>query len=144
MATMLAVDLLGCTGTNEERACLFHKMILIAAELKSNMGNMFGFAAVMRALELPQVGTTPHFKTHFALFAEKHCIYEAKLDSKNLDLRLTFLSCCFFFVHQVSRLEQTWVALRQRHTESAILYEKTLRPFMKRLDNGRGDVLDLY
>lgn len=96
MATMLAVDLLGCTGTNEERACLFHKMILIAAELKSNMGNMFGFAAVMRALELPQVGTTPHFKTHFALFAEKHCIYEAKLDSKNLDLRLTFLSCCFF------------------------------------------------
>uniref|UniRef100_A0A3P8VP55 SH2 domain containing 3Cb n=1 Tax=Cynoglossus semilaevis TaxID=244447 RepID=A0A3P8VP55_CYNSE len=91
MATMLAVDLLGCTGTNEERACLFHKMILIAAELKSNMGNMFGFAAVMRALELPQV----------------------------------------------SRLEQTWVALRQRHTESAILYEKTLRPFMKRLDNGR-------
>lgn len=55
MATTLAVDVLGCTGTTEERAGLLHKMIQIAAELKSTMGNMFGFAAVMRALELPQV-----------------------------------------------------------------------------------------
>uniref|UniRef100_A0A3Q3IRD4 SH2 domain containing 3Cb n=1 Tax=Monopterus albus TaxID=43700 RepID=A0A3Q3IRD4_MONAL len=91
MATMLAVHVLGCTGTNEERAGLLHKIIQIAAELKSTMGNMFGFAAVMRALELPQV----------------------------------------------SRLEQTWTALRQRHTEGAILYEKTLRPFMKSLNDGR-------
>ncbi|KAM4577432.1 SH2 domain containing 3Cb isoform 1-T1 [Odontesthes bonariensis] len=91
MAIMLAVDVLGCTGTNEERAALLHKIIQIAAELKSTMGNMFGFAAVMRALELPQV----------------------------------------------SRLEQTWTALRQRHTEGAILYEKTLRPFMKSLNEGR-------
>ncbi|KAJ4941920.1 hypothetical protein JOQ06_011792, partial [Pogonophryne albipinna] len=37
----------------------------------------------------------------------------------------------------VCRLEQTWTALRQRHTEGAILYEKTLRPFMKRLNDGR-------
>ncbi|XP_049435536.1 SH2 domain containing 3Cb isoform X2 [Epinephelus fuscoguttatus] len=91
MAIMLAVDVLGCTGTTEERASLLHKIIQIAAELKSTMGNMFGFAAVMRALELPQV----------------------------------------------SRLEQTWTALRQRHTEGAILYEKTLRPFMKSLNDGR-------
>lgn len=55
MAIMLAVDILGCTGTTEERASLVHKMIQIAAELKSNMGNMFGFAVVMRTLELPQV-----------------------------------------------------------------------------------------
>lgn len=55
MATTLAVDVLGCTGTTEERAGLLHKMILVAAELKGAMGNMFGFAAVMRALELPQV-----------------------------------------------------------------------------------------
>lgn len=55
MATTLAVDVLGCTGTNEERAELLHKIIQIAAELKSTMGNLFGFAAVMRALELPQV-----------------------------------------------------------------------------------------
>ncbi|KAK2838111.1 hypothetical protein Q5P01_015323 [Channa striata] len=91
MATMLALDVLGCTGTNEERASLLHKIIQIAAELKSTMGNMFGFAAVMRALELPQV----------------------------------------------ARLEETWTALRQRHTEGAILYEKTLRPFMKSLNEGR-------
>lgn len=55
MSIMLAVHVLGCTGTTEERACLLHKIIQIAAELKSTMGNMFGFAAVMRALELPQV-----------------------------------------------------------------------------------------
>uniref|UniRef100_A0A8D3B2A5 SH2 domain containing 3Cb n=1 Tax=Scophthalmus maximus TaxID=52904 RepID=A0A8D3B2A5_SCOMX len=91
MAITLAVDVLGCTGTTEERASLLHKIIQIAAELKSTMGNMFGFAAVMRALELPQV----------------------------------------------SRLELTWMALRQRHTEGAILYEKTLRPFMKSLNSGR-------
>ncbi|XP_068166131.1 SH2 domain containing 3Cb isoform X2 [Antennarius striatus] len=91
MATMLALEVLGCTGTTEERAGLLNKIIQIAAELKTTMGNMFGFAAVMRALELPQV----------------------------------------------SRLEQTWTALRQRHTEGAILYEKTLRPFLKALNDGR-------
>ncbi|XP_061528456.1 LOW QUALITY PROTEIN: SH2 domain-containing protein 3C-like [Phycodurus eques] len=91
MATTLAVNVLGCTGTIEERACVLDRMIGIAAELKSNMGNMFGFSAVMRALELPQV----------------------------------------------TRLEQTWTALRQRHTEDAVLYEKTLRPFMKSLNEGR-------
>lgn len=91
MAITLAVHVLGCTGTCEERAALIHKLILIAAELKSSLGNMFGFAAVMRALQLPQV----------------------------------------------SRLEQTWATLRQRHTEGAVLFEKTLRPFMKSLNEGR-------
>ncbi|XP_077416725.1 SH2 domain containing 3Cb isoform X2 [Vanacampus margaritifer] len=95
MATMLAANVLGCTGTTEERACVLHKMIAIAAELKSNMGNMFGFSAVMRAMELPQV----------------------------------------------TRLEQTWTTLRQRHTEGAVLYEKTLKPFMKSLNEGRGTTL---
>lgn len=60
MATMLAVDVLGCTGSIEERAALLHKIIQIAAELKGTMGNMFGFAAVMRALELPQVRQRRH------------------------------------------------------------------------------------
>lgn len=58
---MMAVDLLGCTGSTEERAALLHKTIQLAAELKSNLGNMFGFAAVMRALELPQVRRAPSF-----------------------------------------------------------------------------------
>ncbi|XP_030623765.1 SH2 domain-containing protein 3C [Chanos chanos] len=91
MSIMMAVDLLGCTGSTEERAALLHKTIQLAAELKSNLGNMFGFAAVMRALELPQI----------------------------------------------SRLEQTWMALRQRHTEGAILYEKKLKPFMKAMNDGK-------
>ncbi|MGH0182536.1 UNVERIFIED_CONTAM: hypothetical protein FKN15_010123 [Acipenser sinensis] len=88
---MMAVDLLGCTGSTEERAALLHKTIQLAAELKSNLGNMFGFAAVMKALELPQI----------------------------------------------SRLEQTWMTLRQRHTEGAILYEKKLKPFMKSMNDGK-------
>lgn len=57
MSIMMAVDLLGCTGSTEERAALLHKTIQLAAELKSSLGNMFGFAAVMRALELPQVAS---------------------------------------------------------------------------------------
>ncbi|XP_072421767.1 SH2 domain-containing protein 3C-like isoform X2 [Chiloscyllium punctatum] len=91
MSIMMAVDILGCTGSTEERAALLHKTIQLAAELKSNMGNMFGFAAVMKALEMPQI----------------------------------------------SRLEQTWMILRQRHTEGAILYEKKLKPFMKNMNEGR-------
>lgn len=59
MSIMVAVDLLGCTGSTEERAALLHKTIQLAAELKSSLGNMFGFAAVMRALELPQVSLKP-------------------------------------------------------------------------------------
>ncbi|XP_064420469.1 SH2 domain-containing protein 3C isoform X2 [Latimeria chalumnae] len=91
MSIMIAVDILGCTGSTEERAALLHKTIQLAAELKSNMGNMFGFSAVMKALEMPQI----------------------------------------------SRLEQTWMTLRQRHTEGAILYEKKLKPFMKCMNEGK-------
>ncbi|TRY74125.1 hypothetical protein DNTS_026674, partial [Danionella cerebrum] len=82
MSIMMAVDLLGCTGSTEERAALLHKTIQLAAELKSTMGNMFGFAAI-------------------------------------------------------SRLEQTWTTLRQRHTEGAILYEKKLKPFLKAMNDGK-------
>lgn len=42
---------------------------------------------------------------------------------------------------QISRLEQTWVTLRQRHTEGAILYEKKLKPFLKSLNEGKGTLL---
>uniref|UniRef100_A0AAY5EGE5 SH2 domain containing 3Ca n=1 Tax=Electrophorus electricus TaxID=8005 RepID=A0AAY5EGE5_ELEEL len=91
MSIMMAVDLLGCTGSTEERAALLHKTIQLAAELKSTMGNMFSFAAIMRTLELPQI----------------------------------------------SRLEQTWMALRQRHTEGAVLYEKKLKPFIKAMNDGK-------
>ncbi|XP_069465229.1 SH2 domain-containing protein 3C isoform X2 [Ambystoma mexicanum] len=91
MSIMIAVDILGCTGSTEERAAMLHKSIQLAAELKSTMGNMFSFAAVMNALEMAQI----------------------------------------------SRLEQTWMGLRQRHTEGAILYEKKLKPFLKSLNEGK-------
>uniref|UniRef100_A0A480MGH2 SH2 domain-containing protein 3C isoform a n=1 Tax=Sus scrofa TaxID=9823 RepID=A0A480MGH2_PIG len=92
MSIMLAVDILGCTGSAEERAALLHKTIQLAAELRGTMGNMFSFAAVMGALDMAQI----------------------------------------------ARLEQTWVTLRQRHTEGAILYEKKLKPFLKSLNEGKG------
>lgn len=92
MSIMLAVDILGCTGSAEERAALLHKTIQLAAELRGTMGNMFSFAAVMSALDMAQI----------------------------------------------ARLEQTWMTLRQRHTEGAILYEKKLKPFLKSLNEGKG------
>ncbi|XP_028831992.1 SH2 domain containing 3Cb [Denticeps clupeoides] len=91
MSFMLAVLLLGCTGTVEERASLLDKLIRLASELKSSLVNLFGFAAVMRALELPQI----------------------------------------------SRLEQTWTALRQHHTETAILYEKILKSYLRDLNEAK-------
>ncbi|XP_053551885.1 SH2 domain-containing protein 3C isoform X2 [Bombina bombina] len=91
MSITIAVHILGCTGSTEERANLLHKTIQLAAELKGTLGNMFSFAAVMNALEMSQI----------------------------------------------SRLEQTWIGLRQRHTEGAILYEKKLKPFLKTLNEGR-------
>lgn len=43
------------------------------------------------------------------------------------------------FALQISRLEQTWMVLRQRYTEGAILYEKKLKPFLKSLNEGKGE-----
>lgn len=121
MSIMMAVDLLGCTGSTEERAAMLHKTIQLAAELKSNLGNMFGFAAVMRALELPQVTTSRRQTLSTAV-------------GRLLTL-LLFLQIC--------RLEQTWVTLRQRHTEGAILYEKKLKPFLKNINDGKGQSLSV-
>lgn len=39
---------------------------------------------------------------------------------------------------QVVRLEMTWRSLRRNHTESAVLFEKTLKPFMKALNDSDG------
>lgn len=40
---------------------------------------------------------------------------------------------------QIVRLEKTWTALRHQYTQSAILYEKQLKPFSKMLHEGRGE-----
>ncbi|XP_072240834.1 breast cancer anti-estrogen resistance protein 3 homolog isoform X1 [Leuresthes tenuis] len=43
---------------------------------------------------------------------------------------------------QVVRLEMTWRALRRNHTESAVLFEKKLKPFMKSLNEGDDSVVE--
>nr|XP_057928999.1 breast cancer anti-estrogen resistance protein 3 isoform X2 [Doryrhamphus excisus]XP_057929001.1 breast cancer anti-estrogen resistance protein 3 isoform X2 [Doryrhamphus excisus]XP_057929002.1 breast cancer anti-estrogen resistance protein 3 isoform X2 [Doryrhamphus excisus] len=90
MAIGVAVDILGCTGTLEERASTLNRIILVALELKDTVGDLFAFTALMKALELPQI----------------------------------------------SRLENTWTTLRRKYTQTAISYEKTLKPFYKNLYEG--------
>ncbi|KAM3875951.1 breast cancer anti-estrogen resistance protein 3 [Diretmus argenteus] len=90
MAIGVAVDILGCTGSVEERASTLNRIILVALELKDTVGNLFAFTALMKALDLPQI----------------------------------------------SRLEQTWTTLRRNYTQTAISYEKILKPFYKNLYEG--------
>ncbi|KFP32931.1 Breast cancer anti-estrogen resistance protein 3, partial [Colius striatus] len=40
---------------------------------------------------------------------------------------------------QVTRLEQTWTSLRHHYTQTAILYEKQLKPFSKALHEGQDE-----
>uniref|UniRef100_A0A3Q2P846 BCAR3 adaptor protein, NSP family member n=1 Tax=Fundulus heteroclitus TaxID=8078 RepID=A0A3Q2P846_FUNHE len=96
MAIGVAVDILGCTGTVEERASTLNRIILVAMELKDAVGDLFAFAALMKA----------------------YCL-------------LLFL--------QISRLEETWTTLRRNHTQTAISYEKILKPFYKSLYEGEGN-----
>lgn len=91
MAIGIAVDILGCTGTLENRAGTLNKIIQVAVELKDTMGDLYSFSAIMKALEMPQI----------------------------------------------TRLEKTWTALRHHYTQTAILYEKQLKPFSKLLHEGR-------
>lgn len=55
MAIGVAVDILGCTGSVEERASTLNRIILVALELKDTVGDLFAFTALMKALDLPQV-----------------------------------------------------------------------------------------
>uniref|UniRef100_A0A672Y8R8 Breast cancer anti-estrogen resistance protein 3-like n=1 Tax=Sphaeramia orbicularis TaxID=375764 RepID=A0A672Y8R8_9TELE len=90
MAIGVAVDILGCTGSVEERASTLNRIILVAMELKDAVGDLFAFTALMKALDLPQI----------------------------------------------SRLEETWTTLRRNFTQTAINYEKILKPFYKNLYEG--------
>nr|XP_045369098.1 breast cancer anti-estrogen resistance protein 3 [Camelus bactrianus] len=91
MAIGIAVDILGCTGTLEDRAATLNRIVQVAVELKDSMGDLYSFSAIMKALEMPQI----------------------------------------------TRLEKTWTALRHQYTQTAILYEKQLKPFSKILHEGR-------
>ncbi|XP_014903082.1 breast cancer anti-estrogen resistance protein 3 isoform X2 [Poecilia latipinna] len=90
MAIGVAVDILGCTGTLEERASTLNRIILVAMELKNAVGDLFAFSALMKALDM----------------------------------------------QQISRLEETWTTLRRNYTQTAISYEKILKPFYKSLYEG--------
>ncbi|XP_039928754.1 breast cancer anti-estrogen resistance protein 3 isoform X1 [Hirundo rustica] len=93
MAIGIAVDILGCTGNVEDRAAALNRIIQVAVELKESLGDLYGFSAIMKALEMPQV----------------------------------------------SRLEQTWTALRHCYTQTAIMYEKQLKPACKALHEGQDE-----
>ncbi|XP_062865486.1 breast cancer anti-estrogen resistance protein 3 homolog isoform X2 [Trichomycterus rosablanca] len=95
IALGVAVDVLGCTGTVNQRAVVLHKVIQLAQALRTAARDLYAFSAVMKALEMPQV----------------------------------------------VRLEMTWRVLRRNHTESAVTYEKTLKPFMKALNEGDESVI---
>nr|XP_043900141.1 breast cancer anti-estrogen resistance protein 3 isoform X2 [Solea senegalensis] len=90
MAIGVAVDILGCTGSVDERASTLNRIILVAVELKDTVGDLFAFTALMKALDM----------------------------------------------QQISRLEETWTTLRRNYTQTAISYEKILKPFYKNLYEG--------
>ncbi|XP_063057771.1 breast cancer anti-estrogen resistance protein 3 isoform X2 [Engraulis encrasicolus] len=90
MAIAVAVDILGCTGSLEERASTLNRIILVALELKDSMGDLYAFSAIMKALDMPQI----------------------------------------------TRLDHTWTILRRKYTQTAIIYEKSLKPFYKGLYEG--------
>lgn len=69
MAIGVAVDILGCTGSVEERASTLNRIILVALELKDTVGDLFAFTALMKALDLPQVA-------HAQLHSEKNMNYD--------------------------------------------------------------------
>ncbi|KAI1891960.1 hypothetical protein AGOR_G00149090 [Albula goreensis] len=90
MAIGVAVDILGCTGSLEERASTLNRIILVALELKDSMGDLYAFSSIMKALDMPQI----------------------------------------------TRLDHTWTTLRRKYTQTAIIYEKSLKPFYKGLYEG--------
>ncbi|XP_053481296.1 breast cancer anti-estrogen resistance protein 3 isoform X2 [Ictalurus furcatus] len=94
MAIGVAVDILGCTGSLEERAVTLNRIILVAQELKDSMGDLYAFSSIMKALDMPQI----------------------------------------------TRLDHTWTTLRRKYTQTAILYEKSLKPFYKALYDGLAEL----
>ncbi|XP_065104535.1 breast cancer anti-estrogen resistance protein 3 isoform X1 [Paramisgurnus dabryanus] len=94
MAIGVAVDILGCTGSLEERAATLNRIILVALELKDSMGDLYAFSSIMKALDMPQI----------------------------------------------TRLDHTWTTLRRKYTQTAIIYEKSLKPFYKGLYDGSAEI----
>ncbi|KAG7266208.1 hypothetical protein CRUP_012637 [Coryphaenoides rupestris] len=90
----------------EERASTLNRIILVSLELKDSVGDLYAFTAMMKALDLPTDVPNVHTQT---------------------------LCLCVCTSTQISRLEHTWTTLRRCYTQTAITYEKTLKPFYKSL-----------
>lgn len=121
MAISIAVDILGCTGSVEERASTLNRIILVAKELKDSLGDLFGFTALMKALDMQQVTPLAH-----------------KRDETDGFTRVC-LSWSLPVILQITRLEETWTTLRRNFTQTAISYEKILKPFYKNLYEAEGN-----
>uniref|UniRef100_A0A8C4PX69 SH2 domain containing 3A n=1 Tax=Eptatretus burgeri TaxID=7764 RepID=A0A8C4PX69_EPTBU len=78
LALGIAVDILGCTGSVSERADVLSKTIQLANELKSTIGDLFGFAAIMRAIDMPQV------RNIIEILIQKH---NHSFDQKKFEIR---------------------------------------------------------
>ncbi|KAK3087173.1 hypothetical protein FSP39_002571 [Pinctada imbricata] len=89
--TFVMVTVLTC-GKVTERAQMLSQWIQIASELRSSLGNLFGFANVMEGLT----------------------------------------------ASQVLRLRDTWLLLRQNHTNSAFIFDTKLKAAYKSLNDGSG------
>lgn len=130
MAISIAVDILGCTGSVVERASTLNRIILVAKELKDSLGDLFGFTALMKALDLQQVTQTQ--LTHDQDVKKNTQVVSAGV------VRFNVWSWCLLIL-QITRLEETWTALRRNFTQTAISYEKTLKPFYKNLYEAEGN-----
>ncbi|XP_048108588.1 breast cancer anti-estrogen resistance protein 3 isoform X1 [Alosa alosa] len=80
MAIAVAVDILGCTGSLEERAATLNRIILVALELKDAMGDLFAFSSIMKALDMPQITRLDHTWTILRRkYTQMAIIYEKSL-----------------------------------------------------------------
>lgn len=123
IALGVAVDILGCTGTVSQRAAVLHKLILLAQALKEHAHNLYSFSAMMKALEMPQVVS----------------LWQRYAGKRRQSGSWLIYPALFVFCMQIMRLERTWQALRRNHTETAVLFEKNLKPFMNLLNEGDGE-----
>lgn len=120
------MDILGCTGTVSQRATVLHKVILVAQALKEHAHDLFSFSAVMKALEMPQV-------RRLCSESPNRLVVEGEPSGSQ--------SLYFWSMLQIMRLEMTWRALRRNHTDTAVLFEKKLKPFMNSLNDGDSECL---
>nr|XP_023866496.1 LOW QUALITY PROTEIN: SH2 domain-containing protein 3C-like [Salvelinus alpinus] len=115
--------------------CTVARILGVTEEMQRMMG------VGLRGLELL---TLPHgHQLRLDYWSGKVRVGISSLSSLCLSLSsllFSFVSLCLSLsvsLSQISRLEQTWMTLRQRHTEGAILYEKKLKPFMKNMNDGK-------